>query len=82
MSVRPKGGLKAQAQRNEVKQDTPETRGQANGAARGAVCKWLSDDFNEVCTNADCDCVADFCPCVNWPQICRHAEPVEDDDDG
>ena len=42
-------------------------------------CKWLSDDFNEVCTNADCDCVADFCPCVNWPQICRHAELVEDD---
>jgi hypothetical protein len=40
-------------------------------------CKWLSDDFNEICTNAGCDCVADFCPCVNWPQICRNAELVE-----
>ena len=41
------------------------------------TCKWLSDDFNEVCTNADCDCVADFCPCVAYPQICRHAELVD-----
>jgi hypothetical protein len=40
-------------------------------------CKWLSDDFNEVCTNADCDCVADFCPCVNWPQICVHSEEAD-----
>ena len=45
-------------------------------------CKWVSDDFNAVCTNADCDCVADFCPCVNWPQICRHAELVEEDEGG
>lgn len=45
-------------------------------------CKWLSDEFTAVCTNVDCDCVADFCPCLKWPQICRHAEPVEDDDDG
>ena len=41
-------------------------------------CKFLSDDFNAVCTNADCDCVADFCPCVNWPQICRHSEDVDE----
>lgn len=44
-------------------------------------CKWLSDDFTAVCTNVDCDCLADFCPCVNWSQICRHAEPVEDDEE-
>ena len=45
-------------------------------------CKWLSDDFNEVCTNADCDCVADFCPCVNYWEICKYAEPLEDDSSG
>lgn len=45
-------------------------------------CKWLSDDFNEVCTNVDCDCVGYFCLYGNWPQICRHAELVEDDDGG
>jgi hypothetical protein len=46
------------------------------------TCKWLSDDFSEVCVNGDCPVCADFCPCVNWPQICRHAEPVEDDEGG
>ena len=41
-------------------------------------CKWLSDDFSEVCTNVDCDYLADFCPCTEFPNVCRHSELVED----
>ena len=37
-------------------------------------CKWLSDDFSEVCVNGDCPACADFCPCVHYPEICRLAE--------
>jgi len=40
-------------------------------------CKWLSDDFTEVCTNVDCDYLADFCPCTEFPAVCRHSELVE-----
>lgn len=43
-------------------------------------CKWLSDDFSEICTNVDCDYLADFCPCTEFPNVCRHSEMVEDDD--
>lgn len=40
-------------------------------------CKYLSDDFNEICVNAESPCCADFCPCVNYPQICKYAEIVK-----
>jgi len=43
-------------------------------------CKWLSDDFSEICTNADCDYCADFCPCTEYPNACRHSELAGDDD--
>lgn len=42
------------------------------------VCKWLSDDFNEICTNADCPICCDFCPLSNYPVVCRYYEPKED----
>ena len=37
-------------------------------------CKWLSDEFNAVCTNDKCPACADFCPCVNYQEICKYAE--------
>lgn len=37
-------------------------------------CKWISDDDQEICCNADCPCVADFCPVTYWPEICRFRE--------
>jgi hypothetical protein len=40
-------------------------------------CKYLSDDFSEICTNVDCDYLADFCPCTEFPAVCRHSELVE-----
>ena len=40
-------------------------------------CKWLSDDFSQVCVNADCPCCADFCPVTNYPEICKFAEMEE-----
>jgi len=43
-------------------------------------CKWLSDDDQEICTNADCPCVADFCPCVHYPEICEYREEANDGD--
>ena len=44
---------------------------QRNGDVR---CKWLSDDFGEICIKADCPACADFCPCVKYPDLCRHSE--------
>ena len=41
------------------------------------TCKWLSDDFNEVCVNRDSPVCADFCPCCNYPEICKYMEPEE-----
>lgn len=35
-------------------------------------CKHLSDRFGEVCVNADCPACTDFCPCVNYPGLCRY----------
>ena len=44
------------------------------------VCKYLSDDFSEVCVNGECEACADFCPCVNYPTICKYYVPKEEDD--
>ena len=38
------------------------------------MCKWLKD---EVCVNSDCPAVADFCPVVNYPGVCRYEEMDE-----
>lgn len=35
------------------------------------MCKWLQD---EICVNGDCPAVADFCPVVNHPGVCRYEE--------
>lgn len=43
-------------------------------APKDGKCKYLSDDFNEICVNAESPACADFCPCVNYPQICKYAE--------
>lgn len=37
-------------------------------------CKYLSDDFNEICVNAESPVRGDFCPCVNYPEICKYTE--------
>ena len=44
-------------------------------------CKWLSDDFFEICTNADCDYRADYCPCTKYPNVCRYSELAEENKD-
>ena len=41
------------------------------------TCKYLSDEFTAVCTNTDCPCCADFCPCLNYSEICKYAEEKE-----
>ena len=43
-----------------------------------SVCKWLSDSFSEICCNGDCPACADFCPCVNYPGLCRYYETIEE----
>ena len=40
-------------------------------------CKWLSDDFTEICTNADCPICCEFCPLVNYPVVCKYYEEKE-----
>ena len=42
------------------------------------TCKWISDDFNEICANAECPACADFCQVANNPGICKYEEPEED----
>ena len=32
-------------------------------------CKWYKDDF---CVNADSPCVADWCPCAQYPDLCKY----------
>lgn len=40
-------------------------------------CKWLSDDFMEICCNGDCPACTDFCPTTNFPGLCRYEEREE-----
>ena len=49
-------------------------QGFADGTGGGMMCKWLKD---EVCVNGDCPAVADFCPVVNHPGVCRYEEMDE-----
>ena len=42
-------------------------------------CKWLSDDFSEICVNGDCPVCGDWCVCANYPEICRYAEDERGD---
>lgn len=37
-------------------------------------CKWYKD---EVCVNGDSPCVADYCPVVEYPELCKHREVEE-----
>lgn len=37
-------------------------------------CKYLSDDFSEICTNADCPVCGDFCPSLIYQECCKFAE--------
>ena len=32
-------------------------------------CKYYQDEF---CVNASSPCVADYCPCVEYPELCRY----------
>ena len=41
-------------------------------------CKWLSDDFSEICCNSASPCCAEFCqykPCER-EKLCEHFEAV------
>lgn len=37
-------------------------------------CKWLSDDYDERCTNADCPMCTDWCPVPDVPGVCKFEE--------
>ena len=45
-------------------------------------CRFLSDDFNEICVNAESPVCADFCPCVNYPEICKYNATDDDANNG
>lgn len=34
-------------------------------------CKYYQDEF---CVNADSPCVADYCPCTQYPDLCKYYE--------
>ena len=40
-------------------------------------CKYLSDDFNEICVNAESPVCADFCPTARYPYLCKLFEESE-----
>ena len=37
-------------------------------------CKWYKDDF---CVNADSPCIADYCPCTEYPGLCRYYKSTQ-----
>lgn len=39
-------------------------------------CKYYQDGF---CTNADSPCVADWCPCTQYPTLCKYCEDPQGD---
>lgn len=41
-------------------------------------CKWLSDEFSEICTNSDCQYCADFCPEAEYTELCKFSEAEGD----
>ena len=45
-------------------------------------CKWLSDDFSEVCVNGYCPYCADWCPVTLNPEICKYYEECDGDEAG
>ena len=42
------------------------------------MCKWMSDDGQDICCNGACPACADFCPTVNYPGLCRWEEEKKD----
>lgn len=34
-------------------------------------CKWLSDDFSEICCNDQCPLCCDYCPVADVPGVCK-----------
>ena len=65
------GDAKTYAERNNL-DVTPIFRKKEN--AQPNRCRFLSDDFDERCVNAECPVVADFCPCGEYQEICKYAE--------
>lgn len=41
-------------------------------------CRWLSDDYDEVCVNVECPVCGEFCPVVDFPGVCRYEDRGED----
>ena len=39
-------------------------------------CKYYPDEF---CVNANSPCVADYCPCVEYPTLCRYYKSLKGD---
>lgn len=39
-------------------------------------CKWYHDEF---CTNDKSPCVADYCPVVQYPELCKYREQESSD---
>lgn len=42
-----------------------------------ATCKWCYDEF---CTNDECPYRADYCPVTEYPEVCKFAEGVTEND--
>lgn len=42
-------------------------------------CKYLSNDFSEICVNGDCPYCADACPVTEYPEICRYAKAEQEE---
>ena len=40
-------------------------------------CKW---ELDEICVNADCPMCCDYCPVVDYPDVCKWEERVDADE--
>ena len=45
-----------------------------NEYVRPNRCKFLSDDFDERCVNAECPMVTEWCPVVYLPGVCHYED--------
>ena len=41
-----------------------------------ADCKWMQD---EICVNADCPMIADYCPVADHEGVCRYEDRRDND---
>lgn len=46
------------------------------------TCKWMHDEWSQICCNDKCPMCADFCPVADVPGVCRYEDRGEEGVEG